>query len=337
MIKLIIDYIKTNKYFLLTLLTILCFVTYMPIYLYRIEFEKIFYPLFLSTLISFIYIYFDIKRYIRKYNQLKISQKNKLLDISEINKNNDMIDKTYIDIIENLKKENIKIINDNKKELESITDYYTMWVHQIKIPIAALNFLIDSNIDKKNKLEIELFKIEQYVDMVLSYLRLDSEKTDFLAERINVDLLLKSVIRKQSLIFIEKKIILDYTPLDFKILSDRKWLEFALEQILSNALKYSNPNGKISIYIEGNAICIKDEGIGISSDNLPRIFDKGYTGFNGRKNKKSSGLGLYLTQKILQKLGQQIVIESDLNKGTIVKVVIEERSIIKEDIINDKG
>lgn len=330
MIKLLLDYIKSNRYFILTLLTIVFFTTYIPITLYQVDFEKILYPLFLSLIISFIYIYFDIRKYISKYQQLKIFVKNKMIDISEINENNNIIEKSYTDIIKKLKEENIKIINDNRKELTDLTDYYTMWVHQIKIPIAALSFLIESNINQKNKLEIELFKIEQYVDMVLSYLRLDSEKTDFLAEQINVDSMLKTVIKKQSLIFIEKKIALDYKKTDLKILSDKKWLEFVLEQILSNALKYSDINGKISIYTEENSIYIKDEGIGISSDNLPRIFDKGYTGFNGRKNKKSSGLGLYLTKKVLDKLGQQIEIESELNKGTTVKITIEDRSVIKE-------
>ncbi len=326
----ITSYLRRNLSLLATICIVFAIMIGIPFYLYEIEKEIILYPGGLSIAIVIIYFSFDYIKYKKRYNQIQYYINNGGIDINKIDKQNDIIISKYKQIINLLQKENTKIIDSNKKEQEEIIDYYTMWVHQIKTPIAALNFLVEnSEIENKRQLEVELFKIEQYVEMVLSYLRLDSEYNDFVAEKLKIDEIIKTVLKKYSTIFIEKKITLEYEKTDVIIISDKKWLEFCIEQILSNALKYSKNNGKIKIELTENALTIEDRGIGIKKDNLPRIFEKGFTGFNGRRNRKSSGLGLYLTKKALDKLGQAIHISSEINNGTKVEIIFDKRSVVK--------
>ncbi|WP_306770895.1 HAMP domain-containing sensor histidine kinase [Emergencia sp. 1XD21-10] len=208
--------------------------------------------------------------------------------------------------------------------MSDMIEYYTLWAHQIKTPIAAMDLLLQSEMPGvcRDQLVMELFKVEQYVEMVLQYLRLGADSTDFRIERQEIDKIIREVVKKYSTIFIKKKISLDYQGVDAKTISDEKWLSFVLEQVLSNALKYT-PSGKISIYMDKVLPCtlvIEDTGIGIQEEDLPRIFDKGYTGYTGRKDKKSTGIGLYLCRMIMNKLGHTMTIESQVGKGTKVKL-----------------
>ena len=203
-------------------------------------------------------------------------------------------------------------------------DYYTLWAHQIKTPIAAMRLLLQSenSCQSKDELTMELFKIEQYVEMVLQYLRLGSDSTDFVIRKQPLDDIVREAVKKYSTTFIKKKISLEYRQTDAVVISDEKWLSFVIEQILSNALKYTY-SGKISIYLDENlpnTLVIEDTGIGIQSEDLPRVFDKGYTGYNGRKDKKSTGIGLYLCRQVMNKLGHTMSIESEVGKGTKVKL-----------------
>ena len=166
-----------------------------------------------------------------------------------------------------------------------------------------------------------LFKIEQYVEMVLSYIRLDNSENDFVIKEYNLDDIVRQAIRKYAPLFIRKKISLDFQNTNYKVLTDEKWLVFVIEQLLSNAIKYTN-KGKISIYpLENKKMVIEDNGIGISPEDIPRIFDKGFTGYNGRADKKATGLGLYLCKNILDKLSHKISIESEIGVGT--KVILD--------------
>lgn len=204
------------------------------------------------------------------------------------------------------------------KALTDMADYYTLWAHQIKIPIAAMRLLLEARVDPA--LSAELFRIEQYVGMVLSYVRMESDSTDYVLKRQPLDPIVRQAVRKYARLFIAKKLQLDYRAVEGSVLSDEKWLLFAIEQILSNAIKYTEAGG-VSIYTEDGALVIVDTGIGIAPEDLPRVCEKGFTGYIGRLEKKSTGIGLYLCKRVLNKLGHDIRLESEPGKGTKVYIL----------------
>ena len=170
----------------------------------------------------------------------------------------------------------------------------------------------------------DLFRIEQYVEMVLCYLRLDSGSTDYIIREYDLDSIIKQAIKRFAPQFIRRRIQLFYEPVHASVLTDEKWLLFVMEQVLSNALKYTE-SGSITIVLEAPlTLCIRDTGIGIAPDDLPRIFEKGYTGYNGRGASKSSGIGLYLCKKAADQLGIDIAVESEPYHGTKVLLTIRQ-------------
>ena len=216
-----------------------------------------------------------------------------------------------------------------QKAGKELLDYYGMWVHQIKTPIAALGVLIQSGEELEEvqespkaqeltrSMKMEVFRIEQYVDMVLTYLRMGSATSDYAFRICSLEEIVRQAVRKYSQMFIMTRTRLHLEIQDQKILTDEKWLIFVIEQILSNAVKYAR-GGEISIYTEDKTLVIADDGIGIAEEDLPRIFEKGFTGYNGRADKKSTGIGLYLCKKIMDKMGHKIWIDSEVGKGTRV-------------------
>ena len=221
--------------------------------------------------------------------------------------------------------------SDAENRYNDLVDYYTLWVHQIKTPIAASKLLVSEVTDRqlKQQLEQEIFKIDSYTNLVLQYLRLESFHDDLVLKKENIEDLVKEVIRKYAIFFIQKGLSVNLHDLDRSIVTDKKWLLVVIEQILSNSLKYTNEGG-IEIYMEGQELCIKDTGIGIKNSDQLRVFERGFSGYNGRMTQQSSGLGLYLTQKISQELGHQIRIESELGQGTIVRIKFSEVNLLIE-------
>lgn len=217
--------------------------------------------------------------------------------------------------------------NENAARLSDMTDYYTLWVHQIKTPIAAMQLILrEGDSPKYRELSENLRRIEQYAEMVLCYLRLDSDSTDFVFKEYALDDIVRQAVRKFSSQFIRRQLRLIYEPLEKTVITDEKWLLFVIEQVISNAVKYT-PSGEIEIYCEKPlTLCIRDTGIGIAAEDIPRIFEKGYTGCNGRLDKKASGIGLYLCKRICCKLGHNISAESG-EKGTTIKISLEQKSI----------
>ena len=202
-----------------------------------------------------------------------------------------------------------------------LVEYYTMWTHQIKTPIAAMHLLLQEEETPVSKeLQGELFQVEQYVQMALEYLRMERMNNDLVFEKQELDALIHQAVRKYAPLFIRRKIALQYEDVHCQILTDEKWLEFVLGQILSNALKYTR-QGKIKIYMDPQSpktLVIEDTGIGIAPEDLPRIFERGYTGYNGRADKRSTGIGLYLCKQIMDRLSHTIRIESEMGVGTRV-------------------
>ena len=220
---------------------------------------------------------------------------------------------------------------EEREKLNDLMDYYTLWAHQIKTPIAASSLLVGEIEDKKvkNQLEQELFKIESYVNIVLQYLRLESFHEDLVLKKENVEDLVKEIVKKYAIFFIQKGLSLSLHDLDRTIITDRKWFVVILEQVLSNSLKYTSQGG-IEIYFQEDALYIKDSGLGIQDADLLRVFERGFSGYNGRLTQQSSGLGLYLSKKIADELGHQISIASQVGHGTTVMISFSEKKMIFE-------
>lgn len=229
------------------------------------------------------------------------------------------------DEIERLQIENNTLRNKIIDERKDLEEYFLLWIHQIKTPITVCNLILDkSGADKR--LKEQIFYIEEYTNMAMNYLKLKDRSTDMDICEVDLDEVLNSVIKKYSLIFIEKKIKLEYIKTGERVVSDAKWLSILLEQVISNALKYTK-HGSISIFYdkELSKLSIRDTGIGIPSSDIKKIFDRGYSGFNGRLNEKSSGLGLYMVGKIALLLGITIEVESKVNIGSEFSFIFKNR------------
>ena len=230
------------------------------------------------------------------------------------------IEEDYQRLVQRLLRENRQLHAKIDGSMEDLTTYYTLWVHQIKTPIAAMDLLLQAKEEDTSALEVELQRISQYVDMVLQYLRLDSETRDLDLQRCQLDAVIRQTVRKYAKLFILKKIRLTFQETHLEVLSDEKWLAFLLEQVLSNALKYTPAGGRIRIYGDGETLVIADSGIGIRPEDLPRVFEKGFTGYNGREDKKSTGIGLYLCRRVMDRLNHGISIVSRPGQGTLVRL-----------------
>lgn len=290
--------------------------------LYNLETEAIYYSIILCAFIGLIYICINFINYYKKHIALYKLQNEIYISLNNLPTPKNLIEDDYTNLILNLNDEYKNFISKSDNAQKDMIDYYTMWVHQIKTPISAMKLLIQtSECEVSSDLSSELFKIEQYVEMVLSYIRLGSSENDFVIKEYNLDDIIKQAIRKYAPLFIRKKIALNFKNTNYTVLTDEKWLVFVIEQILSNAIKYTT-KGTVSIYpLENKKLVIEDTGIGISEEDIPRIFDKGFTGYNGRTNKKASGLGLYLCKNILDKLSHKISIESEV--GVKTKVILD--------------
>ena len=323
------SYIKKNlKIYLLLIVFIFIFV--LIFYLYNLPFESLFYGGLLCFLVFLIASIIDYNNYRKSYIDLKYLETNILSSIEDLPKSLDIRIEYYQKIIERLRNEVERLKIEDNKKMEDLADYYSMWIHQIKTPIAAMNFLLDNEETDVKVFKQELFKIERYVEMVLTYIRLGSETSDYVIASIDLDEVVRENIKKYATLFINKKIKLNYVSHETYVISDKKWLGFTFEQLLSNAIKYTKSGGEISINISESELIIEDNGIGIYEEDLPRIFEQSFTGLNGRYEKKSSGLGLYLCKKTLDKLQHKIEIISEVNKGT--KVIV---SFPKKDIFRD--
>ena len=323
------SYLKKNiKVYILFVVFI--FIFFIMFYLYNLPLEALIYTGSFCFLASLIASFLDFVNYKESYKKLKFLEENILNDLDALPKSLDIRIDYYHKIIEKLYEELEKLAQENRQKNTDMVDYYSMWVHQIKTPIAAMNFLLDNEEVDQKILQQELFKIERYVEMVLTYIRLDSISSDYVITKINLDEVVKDSVKKYATIFINKKIKLNYVSHETMVISDKKWLSFAFEQILGNSVKYSGAGGEITIETYENKLVIEDNGMGIKEEDLPRIFEKGFTGFNGRYEKKSSGLGLYLCKKTLDKLGHHIEISSKVGEGTRIEITFP-----KEDTLRD--
>lgn len=323
-------YISHRKITLLLIL--LCSVVHIIMLLtYGCEAEPTFYAFVIYMVLMLFFGIVDYQRVKKKHEILHSYNITVSKPLGELLPEKDILSKDYQQIIQQLEQQQRAQQNLILQREKELSDFYTMWVHQTKTPIAALRLLLQTSPTNISGMKSELFKIERYVDMVLGYLRMDNMNQDLILKHYSLDDLVKQAIKKYSPLFIQSKLSLNLEPLSYKVLTDEKWLVFVIEQLLSNAIKYT-PNGSIHIYAEceqdnevlKTSLIIEDTGIGIYPEDLPRIFERSFTGYNGRMDKKASGLGLYLCKTILQKLGHEIVIHSELHKGTCVTITFTE-------------
>lgn len=227
-----------------------------------------------------------------------------------------LAEEDYHKIIRALGDRMLQIMTDDETQRQDQLDYYTAWVHQIKTPIAVMKLTLSGDRPENRLLLAELLRIEQYADMALQYIRLSAESNDLVIREYSLDELIRESVRKYAPLFLEKRLSLDYSSVEETIITDKKWFGCILEQLISNAVKYT-PSGTISIGMEDGFLRISDTGIGISPEDMPRIFERGYTGLNGRIGQKSSGLGLYLAKKAADLLAIPLKAESRVGEGSL--------------------
>jgi signal transduction histidine kinase len=324
--QLVISYLKRHlaKYLLFVLFT---GVFAMVFELYNYPTEPVLYASLICVYIGIIFILIDFYNYYQRHKRLRELRKTIAYHVERLPVARDLIEQDYQEIIQRMHEEKVRIVSNADQTHSNLLDYFTLWAHQIKTPIAAMDLLLQLEASEQNKeLAIELFKIEQYVEMVLQYLRMDRMTSDLLLKKYSLNDVIKQAVRKYAKLFIRKKLRLSMADLECEIVTDEKWLVFVIEQLLSNAIKYTK-EGTISIYMDPNSektLVIEDTGIGIAPEDLPRVFEKGFTGYNGRSDKKSTGIGLYLCQQILMKLSHRITIQSEVGKGTKVFIDLQQ-------------
>lgn len=332
--KLFLDYLNKIKFHILLMIFPTIF-TGIIFFLYQLSPEPVLYVALLWLLAGLTACMTGFSNYRKKLQQLTLVATAPDINLSRMDTPSDQIESLQQDIMHRLNQMRMNVETADQKSLEEMTDYYTMWAHQIKTPIFALRLLLQENPSTNKEALAELFKIEQYVEMVLGYLRTEDMSSDLTLSCCSLDSVIRDQIHKYAGIFVSRKLSLTYDGISESVLTDEKWLGFVIGQIFSNALKYTRTGG-IHIYLKNSPVrnyvsnitpttpitlVIEDTGIGIRAEDLPRIFEKGYTGVNGRESNRAAGIGLYLCNKIMNCLGHRIYAVSEEGKGT--KVFLE--------------
>ena len=270
----------------------------------------------------------DFVQWSRRHHRLQNLEQEVLSTLDNLPPPGSSLEEDYQRLLVSLFRAKAAQSAESSSRFQNMTDYYTLWAHQIKTPIAAMRLLLQEEETRTGELEQELFKIEQYADMALQYQRLESLSSDLQLESCSLDGILRQALKKMATPFIRRRISLEFDGTGATVLTDEKWLTFVVEQLLSNALKYTPPGGRITLYLEADkTLVVEDNGIGIRAEDIPRIFERGFTGFNGRMDKKSTGIGLYLCRRILSRLSHTIAIESRPGEGTRVRVGLASQAI----------
>ena len=294
-------------------------VFYTVFWLYGVETEPVLYATLISAVILLIVFVLRFSSVYKKHKRLEKIKNDAEYAVLKLPDYNDPIKKDLADIAEKMSALKTDAETRMNRKYSDSADYFTLWAHQIKTPIAAMRLLLQTGDSPENdELEEQLFKIEQYVEMVLQYIRSDSISSDLEIKSYDLGGIVRAAVKKYRKQFLRKKTKIVVGNVDCKVLTDEKWLSFVIEQLLSNALKYTHPGGCIRILKDGSCLVIADNGIGIRSEDLPRVFEKGFTGCNGRNDKKSTGIGLYLCKKITGRLGHDLTISSVPGTGTRV-------------------
>lgn len=297
-------------------------------YLYRLPLAAVGYALLLCLFPTFPFLALDFITFRKRHLRLVALLSEISISLEGLPMPASQTETDYQSLLGKLFSDRETMRTEMAQGYEDLAAYYTMWAHQIKTPIAAMRLILQAeDLPSSSELMGQLQRIEQYVEMVLCYLQLGSDSTDYVIRSHDLGEIVTACARKYAGQFIRKKLRLDCAAMHTPVLTDEKWLAFVLEQLLSNAVKYTKVGG-VSIYLEApTTLVIRDTGIGIAPEDLPRVFEKGYTGLNGRTDKRATGIGLYLSKRILDKLGHGIGIESEPGKGTKVSLYLDSRKL----------
>ncbi len=301
-------------------------------------FIKIYIPLIIIGLymISIIIEYFKRKKFYDNLLNMLEELDEKYL-ITEIIKTPNFLEgQIFKNSLEQIDKSMLENVNKYKYMTEDYKEYIELWIHEIKIPIATSKMVIENNKNAITKsIDEELDKVENYIEQALFYARSNTVEKDYYIRKVVLKEIVNESIKKNKSSLIQEKISIDIHDLDIEVNTDNKWIVFILNQIIQNSIKYrKKENSVIEIYAnqgkENVILYIKDNGIGIKQGEITRVFEKGFTGTNGRlSNKKSTGIGLYLCKKLCNKLGIGIELNSVQNEGTEVKLVFPKDSYIE--------
>ena len=332
------NFIKQNYIWILMIVTMSC-IHLLYMYLIGARKQDVVYAVVLDAILFLITVLAGFLRYCSKVKALCNALNCPVEEQAQLPEATDDVELLYHRLLENQSIARSESESSAAVRQSQMRDYYSMWVHQIKTPISAMKLLLEAEreelgqlicdeeqsqyllSDNLDSLEDELFRIEEYVSMALQYQRVSSTENDFVLEKVSVDDIIRDTIKKYAKVMIRRHIGINYSGTGQEVYTDEKWLAFILEQILSNAIKYT-PQGFVTIETAEEKdrffITVKDTGIGIKAEDLPRVFEKGYTGYNGHADKKATGIGLYLCRQMADKLGHTIRMESELGKGTKV-------------------
>ena len=332
------NFIKQNYIWILMIVTMSC-IHLLYMYLIGARKQDLVYAAVLDAILLLITVLVGFFRYSSKVKALSNALERPVEEQAQLPEATDDVEILYHRLLENQSIARSESESSAAIRQSQMRDYYSMWVHQIKTPISAMKLLLEAEreelgqlmcddeqsqcllSDNMDSFEDELFRIEEYVSMALQYQRVSSIENDFVLEKVSVDDVIRDTIKKYAKIMIRRHIGINYSGTGQEVYTDGKWLAFMLEQILSNAIKYT-PQGGVTIETAEEKdrffITIKDTGIGIKAEDLPRVFEKGYTGYNGHADKKATGIGLYLCRQMADKLGHTIRMESEIGKGTKV-------------------
>lgn len=302
------------------------------------NFIKIYIPLviIIAYIIGLLYEYFIKKKYYQTL-QNTLEQLDEKYLITEIMKTPNFVEgKLLKEILEQVDKNMHEQVNKYKYLQEDYKEYIELWIHEIKLPLATSKMIVENNKNKVTKsIEEELDSIENYIEQALYYARSNTVEKDYYIKKCNLREIVNESIKKNKTSLIEEKVEINIHDLDNIVNTDSKWIIFILNQIIQNSVKYRNKEviPRIEIYSlpkkDNTILYIKDNGIGIKKGEITRVFDKGFTGSNGRLScKKSTGIGLYLCKKLCKKLGMAIEINSIENEGTEIRLVFPNSSFM---------
>ena len=292
--------------------------------MYDIKLEAILYASMLCLTAGLLFEGVHLISYLRRHTEQQKRLQGLPISYTELLPPRTLAEQDLQAMVQKLGEQYTAVTTDWQRQQKESLDYYSAWVHQIKTPISSMKMILQQEDTEENYLlSAELFRIEQYTEMALQYLRLDSKTNDFVFQQYDLDSIIRQAIRKYAPQFILRKIRLIYEPVSMTILTDEKWMLFLLEQLLSNAIKYT-PHGSVTISVTPEKVLqVADTGIGIAPEDLPRIFEKGFTGYNGRADKKSTGLGLYLCQQAAKKISVSLSVTSEVGKGSVFSVHLD--------------
>lgn len=296
-------------------------------FLMGVSFRLVWYPAVICAVFFLLYMLWDFYRFSKKHRRLWEIRRHIDETAEYLPAPAGPLEADYQELLRIVLASYKERLRQSSEKLTGNKEYMTLWAHQIKTPLTALGLmaqeLCEGNVaEQKKELAGRLFEVEQYVDMSLQYMRLDSLTSDLVLQEYRLFSIVKQAVKYFARTFIGKRISLQLDETDVVVATDEKWLLFVLKQILSNSLKYTKA-GTVSIYMHPQreqTLVIEDTGVGIAAEDLPRILERGFTGYNGRIQEKSTGIGLYLSHLVLGRLGHGIFISSKEGCGTKVEL-----------------